>query len=223
MAREGFVKLFLRNHLPRVVEYPTGEIIDGEDNRSGQIDLVLQSAFHPRLPLFDGLEVALVEGVVGVIEVKSQLTTSDKPEKNTKLTEALGTTAQAKRLKRLHPLRSPISSAWKNGEHPNTPAFVFSFLGPKVETLLTRIEDFGSYKNYSPDEYLPEVIVVLGEDYALIRNDGFLFERKPEAGEYLTIDGPNILFVLFAYINKLIEVWIFNGSTTDFSVYCNDL
>ena len=40
LSREGIMKLFLEDNLPSAVEFRTGEIIDRDDNRSGQVDIV---------------------------------------------------------------------------------------------------------------------------------------------------------------------------------------
>src|SRR5688572_30221250 len=78
--REGFVKAFLKNHLPSSIDYGTGEIVDADDNRSGQIDIILQSAISPRMTLLESVMLAFADAVLGIIEVKSTLTTASWSE-----------------------------------------------------------------------------------------------------------------------------------------------
>jgi hypothetical protein len=74
-GRKALVQEFLESHLPAQVEYLTGEILDPNDRRSGQVDVILQSRAHPKVPLLGNLHLAFSDAVVAAIEVKSNLTT----------------------------------------------------------------------------------------------------------------------------------------------------
>jgi hypothetical protein len=56
-GREALIQEFLQSHLPSQVEYPTGEILDESDHRSGQADVILQSRAHPKVPLLGNLHL----------------------------------------------------------------------------------------------------------------------------------------------------------------------
>ena len=47
-GREALVNDFLKAHLPDQIEYFTGEILDKFDNRSGQVDIIIQSKKMPK-------------------------------------------------------------------------------------------------------------------------------------------------------------------------------
>ena len=74
-GREALVDEFLRAHLPDQVEYLTGEILDEDDARSGQVDIILQSKTRPKIPLWGNIHLAFCDAVIAAIEVKSTLTT----------------------------------------------------------------------------------------------------------------------------------------------------
>jgi len=203
LAREGFIKTFLKENLPSLIDFRSGEILDQNDKRSGQIDIILQSALSPRIHLFGDLEVALADFVLGAIEVKSTLTTAavDTPSH---LKSALDTFRSVKALKRDHKITGPKSGGII--ELPNTPCFLFTYIGPTKDTLLTKLNEYGSHNNLTPKEYWPEVIVVLDREYNVFRNDGWLFHKKNEL-VYLTYDGKECLVDMFVYICQIIEAW----------------
>ena len=71
--RENFVKNFLSVVLPpRLKNIYDGEIIDKNNNKTGQLDLVICRDDAPCLD-FGGSNTYLVEGVFAVIEIKSFL------------------------------------------------------------------------------------------------------------------------------------------------------
>ncbi len=175
LAREGFVKMFLKENLPSLIDFRFGEIVDQEDNRSGQIDIILQSALSPRIHLFGDLQISLSDFVLGTIEVKSTLTTAavDKPSH---FKSALDTFKIVKTLKRDHKISGNKGST--TIELPNTPCFLFAYTGPEIDTLLTKLNEYGEHNSLVPNDYWPEVIVILDREYYIIRNDGWLFDKK---------------------------------------------
>lgn len=72
-ARENIIEGFLKRILPKSIEYYTGELIDSNNNSSGQLDIILHSIFLPKLDLFGTINLFPVETVLGIIEVKSNL------------------------------------------------------------------------------------------------------------------------------------------------------
>ena len=88
--RELFCNMFLSRVLPPRLTVRRGEIWDSQGNRTGQLDVVILRDDTPSLT-FGEADTFLAEGVFGVIEVKSNLTT-------TKLQEALITLNRVKAL-----------------------------------------------------------------------------------------------------------------------------
>lgn len=76
--REAFINLFLSNMLPNQFRFGSGDITDIGNNRSGQLDIVIEYPILPSLNLpatGSNTRLYLAEGVVAVIEVKSDLPT----------------------------------------------------------------------------------------------------------------------------------------------------
>jgi hypothetical protein len=73
--REVFVNGFLAEVLPPHFRFGSGDAIDSKGMRSGQLDIVVEYPFLPSLPLVMGRSprLYLAEGIVAVIEVKSDL------------------------------------------------------------------------------------------------------------------------------------------------------
>ncbi len=72
--REYFCNNFLKKVLPHRLSITTGEIIDSENNQTGQLDLIINRDTCPALE-FGSSNSFLAEGVFAVIEVKSNLNT----------------------------------------------------------------------------------------------------------------------------------------------------
>ena len=75
-VRESFVNLILSEILPVTYRVSQGEIIDILENRSGQMDIVVEYPFLPSIPFETGIDqrLFLAEGVALTIEVKSDFT-----------------------------------------------------------------------------------------------------------------------------------------------------
>ncbi len=72
--RENFVKYFLSDILPPPFRIGSGDIIDSKQQRSGQVDIVIEYPFLPSFPLPNGEKrLYFAEGVAAVIEVKSEI------------------------------------------------------------------------------------------------------------------------------------------------------
>jgi Domain of unknown function (DUF6602) len=88
---ESAGRAFFASHLPRQLSIGTGEIIDSEGRRSGQVDVAISNLDQPFTGDRDTPCLHFAEGVSAVCEVKSKLTT-------TALNEALGTAQLVKLL-----------------------------------------------------------------------------------------------------------------------------
>jgi hypothetical protein len=73
--REAFINGFLSQVLPPSFRFGSGDAIDQYGNSSGQLDIVVEYPFVPSLPLVAGgsPRLYLAEGIVAVIEIKSNL------------------------------------------------------------------------------------------------------------------------------------------------------
>lgn len=74
--RETFVRSFLSQVLPPLYRFGTGEVVDGSNVPSGQLDIVVETPFMPSLPL-PGTESSPrlypPEAVAVAIEIKSDI------------------------------------------------------------------------------------------------------------------------------------------------------
>lgn len=136
-GREALVNEFLKNHLPDQIEYLTGEILDEADNRSGQVDIILQSKLFPKIPLVGNIQLALSDSVMAVVEVKSNLNTQH-------LKNALSQFENIKRLKRQSIISGSPSSGIKDLKR--TPCVIFAFKGPLLQTLIDNIIQYADEK-----------------------------------------------------------------------------
>jgi uncharacterized protein DUF6602 len=75
--REAFINGVLSQVLPPHFRFGSGDITDQVGARSGQLDIVVEYPFVPSLPIVAGRSprLYLAEGVVAVIEIKSNLST----------------------------------------------------------------------------------------------------------------------------------------------------
>lgn len=209
-GREALVQEFLATHLPDQVEYLSGEVLDPDDNRSGQIDIIIQSKRHPKVPLLGNLHLAFVDSVVAAVEVKSNLTTQH-------LTAALD---QCRRLKALR--RNVVLKCSSAAELTTVPCVIFAFKGPKKDTLIKSINDYATKNNISLNAFCPDMVVVLDEDYYVCRNDGWQFPVVPIPGAYFR-DWSGLphenLVGLYNYLNNVIYSYIEASPRIDIGEY----
>lgn len=193
-GREALTEEFLSSHLPDQIEFLTGEIIDTEDLRSGQIDIILQSKKSPKIPLWGKIHLAYTDSVVAVIEVKSNLTTEH-------LKSSLDASKRIKSLKRnvileLTPLQKKIDKI---------PYIIFAYTGLTDSTVLKNINDYSVQNQIHLDNFAPDMIVVLDKDYYICKNDGWQFPIMP--GGYFRNwvgDSDENLVGLYNYLNNII-------------------
>jgi hypothetical protein len=73
--REHFIDQFLSQILPPIYRFGTGDAVDSVGRHSGQLDVVIEYPILPSLPLpgTNSPRFYLAEGIVAVIEVKSNI------------------------------------------------------------------------------------------------------------------------------------------------------
>ena len=72
-AREFIIENVLKRILPPAYEIGRGQVIDSDENKSNQIDIVIARSDSPALALPGGDKLYLIESVLATIEVKSHL------------------------------------------------------------------------------------------------------------------------------------------------------
>ncbi len=83
--REIFVNAFLSNVFPPAYRFGSGEIVDRQGQKSGQLDIVIEYPFFPSIPTFSLKDPRLymADGVAAVIEVKSDVSRQWEEVKST--------------------------------------------------------------------------------------------------------------------------------------------
>lgn len=190
-AREGLISNFLVHNLPENISYHTGEIFDANDERSGQIDLILHPISSPKINLYGEINLFPVETVLAGIEVKSVLNGKDD------IFKALETCMKVKALE------------MENDENfPNgVPFIVFAFTGCKLDTMLSALEEYSHHDGLSVKD-LPDLIVVLDRGYSLWKNKNFGdFFNTTTYSLYTEDNGNETLLTIFYFLLKRIESW----------------
>jgi hypothetical protein len=196
-GREALVNEFLRTHLPAQLEFFTGEVLDPTDRRSGQVDIILQSRRYPQIPIIGNVHLAFVDAVIAIIEVKSDLNKQH-------LKAALGQFQRIKKLKR----RVKMEQGPTATPLPTIPCLIFAFKGPEKDTLIKSINEYGKEQNVPLDAFAPDLVVVLGSDYYICKNDGWQFPVVRVPGAYFRHWGglPHENLVgMYNYLNNVIQ------------------
>ena len=193
-GREALTGEFLKTHLPDQIEFLTGEIVDVEDNRSGQIDIILQSKNSPKIPLWGKIHLSFADSVIAAIEVKSNLNTEH-------LKTSLKASQNVKSLKRQVVLNDGTSKI----PIKQIPYIIFAYTGLGTETVLKHINDFATVNKVKLPDFVPDMIVVLDQDYYICRNDGWQFPIVP-GGFFRNWEGDSDenLVGLYNYLNNLV-------------------
>lgn len=215
IAREALITQFLNTNLPSLVDWKTGEIIDCNDQKSGQVDIVLQSVSSPRVHLYNNIQISLADAVIATIEVKSTLTTASW-EESSHLKSALMTFQKIKSLHRDHKLKGTDQY---HKPHKNTPCILFAFSGPTYETLIEKYITYSELNQIEFDDFAPDLTIVLDRGYAIFRNDGWITPIIGTKPFSFKLDKDRCLIPLFVYLCKLIEVWNVDIKHTKFQNY----
>jgi hypothetical protein len=220
-ARELVVADFLAANLPRVFDFETGEVVTPDDQRSGQVDVLILPHSAPQFRLGGPVCLAPVHGVASVVEVKSNLTTS-APDGKSELTEAMNTTVLVKKLPINPPLvpwpwSATVVPSQGQVTLPNIPVSIVAFEGPTSETLLGHLE---SWNNHVGCKLLPNTVTCLRRNYTLFLNDGWRTQDAPLDQLYLQLPGQGAaLGDLFDHLMKVLQGWIHHHPATPLSKY----
>ena len=218
--RENFISAALKGHIPNNIVWSMGQIIGyaPAGKLSGQLDIILHSSALPQIHLYDGhISIVPSDSCIGVVEVKSQLTTGG--ETSNPLKAAMESLKAAKSIGRQ-----------QNSSDAPVPFHIFAFKTTvKLETIVKKIDEFLSSKALDPKDYWPDSIVILEgpanhdpNGYGLFRESNLLKLPKsatqimkagnPRSPAISKVPGANALACLIALLtNSAIE---FSG--TDF-------
>ncbi len=193
-----------------MVDFSSGEIFDSKDNRSGQVDIIIQSKSDPRIHIQGNEFIVLLDTVIAVLEVKSTLTTG----KTGTLQNALRTIQKVKQLERK--VLIDTKDCEKRKPHHATPSFIIAYNGPNAETLVKDIELF--YGD-SPKKEWPDHIVVLKQGYYLTKDNGWVhnMENPSTMPYFLEQRSEYSLCALFVYLCELIQHW--DNKRVDYAHY----
>ena len=176
--REIFLNRFLRESLPKKLSIEKGEIWDKKGNKTEQLDSIIIRDDCPALD-FGGKNVYLAEGVFAVIEIKSNLN-------STQLKRA------GKTLERVKGLDVKNNAIITTGLHLNRPLrLVFSYKGAKWDTLKYVIEQ----NNWTD---LFDMICVL--EKGVIISKGRLFEWDSDQKFYFLESRAASIAFLYHYL-----------------------
>jgi len=199
LGREILAKVFLSSHLPNSIDFFTGEIIDHNNKKSSQIDLIIYGGHSPKLPLFNDNILAFNDAVLAAIEVKSflnlaELKTSlaacERLKSMVRDEHILGRNDSIPRnpmadLLRRHNIKVESDPESRSTNLKSTPYIVFAYSGMKLNTLLRHMESYeksNSNSEYTLDTSGPDMIINLEKGYYIYKNNDFLWP-KSRAGD----------------------------------------
>jgi len=161
--REDVVRDFLMCYFPRSFQLGKGEIIDTNGLRSGQIDVVICTPYHPFTTAEgDAVSLFFAEGVACAIDVKSDLSKMEELERGLK---------QIQKVKKLE--RKPtkgdriFGSDYDIERLKRIPAILFSYESSSLETLKANIISAHRRLEVPLEEQVDAVVVL---DQGIIYN-----------------------------------------------------
>ncbi len=130
--RESFINKFLRDVMPPIYRFGTGDATDATGRRSGQLDIVVEYPFAPSLPDVQGSSrLYLAENAAAVIEVKSDLCSQ--------WCEVVSTASKLSELDR----NLNVVMTYGNGPPEKTPLFAVGYTGWKnIDSLKKNLEAY---------------------------------------------------------------------------------
>ena len=166
--RESFCSNFLNNVLPTRLSIKKGEILDSQNNRTGQQDVIIIRNDCASLA-FGLVNTYLVEGVFAVIEVKSNLT-SDK------LVEA------GNSLEKVRKLSISTIGGFSSTVLRRPLRIVFAYKGATWDTVDKTLEE----NKFEPEIF--DLICILERGIA-IKTGKLIGVPKGNQADYITVDG----------------------------------
>lgn len=192
-ARQVFIDQCLKDYLPAKALVGSGEIVDSQDSRSGQIDVIVYRDDTPKLSVADR-DVFLCEGVYCTVEVKS---TIDKE----RLYEAMESVRRVKALE-----KSGAGGAYIGTTPPpnRIRSYVFAYSGIDMNTLRNHVAEYIKAKGIKFADEGFDMLCVLRKGI-IVKNDGFFFERNEQNVKYEIMSSDietNTLLLFFLHLLK---------------------
>lgn len=197
--REELVRLFLKDHLPGRYEISNGIIRDKANNRCDEMDCIIYDRNkHPKLYKHEGLNVLPCESIYGTIEIKSNLKMPDLSDcfKKALSFDRLIIPLGSRSVEELRPGTEKVGTYLS----PSIPFFIFSFDGPKHETLVSNIMKIIK-KEPIDVRHLPRAIYV-GAKYCLTLG---VTNSKRQPGYVVNNEKKNPLLNFFLSVFNTIE------------------
>jgi len=182
--REAFINGFLSQVLPPHFRFGSGDVTDQNGARSGQLDIVVEYPFVPSLPIVAGRSprLYLAEGVVAIIEIKSNVASQWK--------EVEATAKQLAVLIRNYDYPSGVSIGPRAGE--KIPLYAVGYTGWKT---------FETVKGYVKRESGINGVLVIEHGH-FFGQYNFLDDRnKPQPFVYEAQDTPMALWGLITCLH----------------------
>jgi hypothetical protein len=175
-AREALIANFLKNNLPKAINYSTGELFDFNGIKSGQLDIVLTPSTAPQLNLFGDYNLIASDTTLGVIEVKSTLTTGKGPSAS--MSGAMSNCYKVKQLDKVNGGELKLSKS--KILLCTVPYLIFAFTGGREDSVLRNIDSHlaGNKKSFKD---APDIIVVLDKGYSLVKHEGWIYAGGKKA------------------------------------------
>jgi len=178
--RVNIVQDFLKRYLPRNFNFGNGEIIDSENRRTGQVDIVVCNQYHPFTFSENEPGLFFAEGVVLAIEVKPNL--GDYSE----LTRGFKQIQRIKNLSRI-PLPGDIlyGGEYDAERFRMIPSIIFGFQSPELNYLLPNVRSLYEELDISKEQQVDAIVSL---------DKGIIFNIKDERDKLnILIDGKRVL------------------------------
>lgn len=210
---EKVFRQFFSEYLPRSVAVGNGEIIDSEERRSNQTDVVIVNEEHPLTFGRDTVGLFFIEGVCAAGEVKTTLTSKE-------LEDSLNKSFNFKKLElaegMIIPLSTNPSDLARYYKHP--PFFLVALESQlKLSSIEERLKSFLQEKgldNNSVNAILDGAFVV-DQGWIINFGDGqgcfqFVTAESKESTGWAVIENKTVLFDLLAWLSSVMPRYSLN-------------
>jgi len=189
--REMFIQKFLEKTFPKKFVIGTGEILDSNDNRSKQADIVVYDEFMPTFD-YGTTKHFLSGGVLAHIEVKSYLDSNE-------LVKALDVTKSIKDLNR------DIDSGLSVGPIMSTkiPSFIFAYKGITKKNFKKTFTTY--YKNEKNIDNYVDGVCVLNK---YTTRNAFQNNKPPKKIAFLETKEDSLMVFFESLFSQMYKNWL---------------
>lgn len=194
-SREHFIKEVLSSFLPKSVLIGSGEIIDGDGNRSNQQDIIIYKADFPVITSLSPVNAFLAEGVIATIEIKSDLSTGE-PHLHTAFKNVQKVLSLKKAAAIIHGDESAIK---KLQDLTSIKTYVIGYAGWKNNDSFLNQYSLATIKTKG---IVPHLVYQPGA--CILRNDGFINPGMADEVHKLLLNEQNPFAVFLHHLLKAI-------------------